>query len=133
MSDDVIKLGDIVNGPLEIFELVIDEHIDKIIPADFGFKYDSIDPNYYFITSGDAVQKTLAIRRDIINLQNVLDKDISPDGRIVEFREKIDKIIGQVDAFIVKIKTARGNKLFLETEWEAHQLYCIPKNPRNML
>ena len=60
------KVGEpIVGNRPSVFELIVSEHILRVDPKEFGVECESIDPNDYFVTSGDAVEKAKALEREL--------------------------------------------------------------------
>ena len=92
----------------------------------------SIDPHNYFITSGDAVQKTEQLIRDIKSLMYKV-QQATQEGNKPELKEFYADCSSVMDGCIrmkKNLEYARGKDVFLETEWEHSCLLCIPKNPR---
>jgi len=141
-----------------VFELRINDHIGNINPFKYGLEmedFNSIDPNAYFITSGDAIEKAKVLEKDIWKLAGELRKysctllakerkvsivkarslykkgkrPIKPQG-FSDYESAVWKAAGQTRKMLNKLKIAKGIDCFLETEWENHKLLCIPKNPR---
>lgn len=82
--------------PDDVWELVINDFLQPI------------DPNKYFVTSGDAVQKTKRLVQDIKEMQ--------------ERASKLLKLL----------KKAKGAATYLETEWSPiHGLTLKKKDPRS--
>lgn len=124
MSTSVnVKIGDpIPEKRPQAYELDVKEHVSILDPSKYGSKDPVLDPVQYFITSGDAVAKSKALLRD---LQEVVAK---AKGR---YATAAKKVVKQAEKLISDLETARGDACFLETEWEDHVLYVIPKNPRD--
>jgi hypothetical protein len=104
----------------KVFILNIYDHVDYIKAADYG-ETDEIDPKSYFITSGDAVQKTIYM----ISQLQALEKRHKN-----KYRRAVKKNILKAEALLALLIDARGSDCFLETEWENHNLKVVPKNPR---
>lgn len=142
--------------PAAVFELVVDDHVQWARPQDFGIDRDGINPNDYFITSGDAVEKAKVLDRDLWRLAGDLRKEmfkiiadengcdiakaqelfrsgvrpLNP-ARFHEYEAEVWKAAGQCRKMLNALKLAKGVNCFLETEWDnSHRLLCIPKNPR---
>ena len=147
------KIGEPFDVKPSIFQLIIDDHIDKADPKDFGLKnVKSIDPNDYFITSGDAVQKVQFLEKNLLKLAedlrkesyNLLSKKYGVDiteaqelykngkrpDKFGEYEQAVWKSADQAKKLLNKLLEARGDDCFLETEWDSHNLFVIPKNPR---
>lgn len=163
---DVIKISDdLVEFPV-VFELVIDDHVPYVDPAAYKLKASdyslqtipSIKPVNYYITSGDAVEKTKVLDRDLWKLAgdlrkiliDVLSAYFKVDSKAAQrmLKEGIGKAAAHVTNFISYesavwksagrsrkllglLTRARGRDIFLETEWDHnHRLLCVRKNPR---
>lgn len=139
-----------------VFELVVEEHVPFIDPVSYGIKdVKGVNPNDYFITSGDAVEKARVLERDLWEYAGEIRKKVyelianefkidvqeaqeryrngvrpSKPKRFSEFELAVWKTAGQSRSLVNSLKKARGEACFLETEWEDHMLLCIPKNPR---
>lgn len=118
-----------------IFSLNIDDVFPTIDPSSFGFI--KITPRNYYVTSGDAIQKALYMKNDIINLKKSLG-EISREGQDNQsfvhqsLMTECDDAIRSTNKLLDNLYEARGEFVFLETEWDDHHLLCIPKNPRGM-
>lgn len=161
MSDELLKIGEpIPEPPPSVFELVVEDHVPFVNPRSYGLSSaadtaDSINPADYFVTSGDAVEKTKVLEKDLWHLAGELRKrsyallekehGCSPaeaqalfrDGvrpsrpkRFHEYEAAVWKAAGQARKLLNALQKAKGENCFLETEWESHKLLCIPKNPR---
>lgn len=123
MSSNYFVLGEPYDKAAKnrVFILDIYKHVDFLKAADYE-EVDELDPKQYFITSGDAVQKSLYMLRQFeILAAKKLNKKYK-----TALKNNIKKIIKLIELLI----EARGNDCFLETEWENHLLKCVPKNPR---
>lgn len=133
MGEKFAKVGDNISGQHPtVFELIIEDHVEYIDPADYGLIEESINPASYFITSGDAVEKSKILVRDLLLLHSSLSKKLetSESQGFRSYIEQVLEVCGQAQALYEALKRARGVNCFLETEWENHRLLCIPKNPR---
>lgn len=114
------------------------------------------DPKYYFVTSGEAIEKMKFMLIDIdyklAQLLNTILKSImgSIKGKkpeaLAHFKsgQKLPKsllpyktyydFIGtckkEAKILLTLLRKFRGTNCFLETEWDSHRLLCISKNPR---
>lgn len=157
MDEVLHKIGQpIGEPPPSVYELIIDEHIPFADPTVYGLENEAlIRPSDYFITSGDAVEKTKVLERDLWELAGSIRKrcyqliaadnactyvqaqDLyrqgirpkSPPG-LKDYEEAVWKAAGCSRKLLGALKKARGVNIFLETEWDSHRLLCIPKNPR---
>jgi hypothetical protein len=138
-----------------VFQLIIDDHIKFVNPKSFGIREQSINPRDYFITSGDAIQKTKVLEKELWKLasrlrQRVIDQMMTESKisitkardrykkgkgpkrpkKLRDYEKAVWAAAGQARSLINKLKKARGDACFFETEWDDHRLLCIPKNPR---
>ena len=123
MSSNYFVLGEPYDKAAKnrVFLLDIYKHVDFIRAADFG-ETEELDPRQYFVTSGDAVQKSLYMLKQFDALSN---KKLSK-----KYKTAIKNNIKKINRLIELLIEARGSDCFLETEWENHLLKCVPKNPR---
>lgn len=138
-EDDFHRIGQpIADPPPAVFELVLNDHVPWLNPADFGLKnVESINPHDYFITSGDAVEKAKILDKDLWRLAGALRKELhrlAAEGQdnadFQRYETAVWHAAGQCRKLVNALKSAKGSNTFLETEWQNHQLLCIPKNPR---
>lgn len=128
------KIGQKIQGDQPvIFELDIKSLVPSVDPNSFGIKIAGIDPQDYYITSGDAIQKAISLEKDIkshlLELSTMIKK--SPKNKkLLKYQIEIKRMLSQTKRLIKNLITARGDKKFLETEWDSHVLYVTPKNPR---
>lgn len=114
------------------------------------------DPKYYFITSGEAIEKTLFmvidleekaakladyIKNYMTDILNYTKKDAAklmkepkktpksllPHRMYYDYISDCKRI---AKSLVLLLKKFRGKNCFLETEWDSHRLLCIAKNPR---
>lgn len=150
------RIGEPFNDPPpSVFELVVTDHVPWVNPEDYGLAREGINPNDYFVTSGDAVEKARILDQDLWRLAGALRKelfkliaeehgcdlptaqDLFRNGtkptnppRFHDYEAEVWRAAGQCRKLINALKTAKGKDCFLETEWDRHRLLCIPKNPR---
>lgn len=156
MEEFLPKVGELIGDPPpSVFELILEEHVKFVDPKKYNLNEKSINPANYFITSGDAVEKTKVMERDFWNFAGELRKKCyaviaeensctnsraqelyrtgvrpkEPAG-LKEFESEIWKAAGACRKLLHALKKAKGTNIFLETEWDNHRLLCIPKNPR---
>lgn len=138
-----------------VFQLIIEDHVSFVHPKKYGIKETFVDPNEYFITSGDAVEKAKVLERDLWKLAGQLrtrvvdiiskeQKCTAAEARnkysngtrtkkpkkLCDYEKAVWGAAGQARKLVHKLKTAKGVDCFFETEWDNHCLLCIPKNPR---
>ena len=118
-----VKIGDpIPEKRPPSYELDILKHVQAVDPKNYGAKGILIDPIQYFITSGDAVSKTKALLKDFTKAAS------ESKGKYATALKKAVKLTQEL---VVNLELARGDACFLETEWDNHVLFVIPKNPRD--
>lgn len=123
---EIIKLGQQFDPTIKnkVFILEVNEHIEPLNPKDYDYDHQPITPTKYFVTSGDAIEKTKVLIRHIKALNSKVPLDH-------HFKTIIEKYEQQATTLLNLLIQARGKDCFLETEWgENHTLRCIPKNPR---
>jgi len=134
-ESDIPKLGEFKVGEQPpVFELVLADHIQFVDPIRYGVECESINPAEYFVTSGDAVQKTIVLERDLWALASELRKRVNrtkASAKLKKYEKAIWSSAGKARSLLNKLIKARGDAIFLETEFDNHHLYCTPKNPRN--
>jgi hypothetical protein len=152
------KVGEpIIGEHPAVFELVVDDHVAFVDPAAYDLKdCVGLDPNQYFVTSGDAVEKARALERDLWQLagevrkqsyQHIADERkvslqeaqrLYRNGerpkkpkRYSEYETAVWQAAGSARSLLNALKKAKGTNIFLETDRdEDHRLLCVPKNPR---
>lgn len=160
MEDYIHKIGDpIGEPPPDVYELVIDAHVPFADPLVYGLNDEPyVKPSDYYITSGDAVEKTKVLEKDLwvlagdlrkrccqyiaeekkctyVKAQEWYRKGFRPAGRrqFAMYEEAVWKSAGASRRLLNALKKAKGKNVFLETEWDSHRLLCIPKNPRKQV
>ncbi len=140
-----------------IMELDIWHYFDRppATPTDIT-KEASFDPSYYFITSGEAIEKVNFMIIDLDDRMNamveILAKKIMESSAtkktlaikqiksnkalpksLKDYKTYYDYMISckkVSKSLLLLLKKFRGKNCFLETEWDSHRLVCISKNPR---
>lgn len=154
---DYVKIGQKIEDQRpSVFELVIEDHVPFVNPVDFGLTdTEGINPADYFITSGDAVEKAKVLEKELWKYAGDLRRKSyeivaeenactpleaqalfrsgtrpkKPSG-FSEYESAVWKAAGCSRKMRNALEKAKGEDCFLETEWDNHQLLCIPKNPR---
>lgn len=157
-EDEILPLvGDPIPDPRpSVFLLKVEDHISFVNPRSYSlFKVEQINPASYFVTSGDAVEKAKVLEKDLWHLAGELrkhsytiiekEKNVSAakaqqlyrtgtrpskPKKFHLYEEAIWKSAGQARKLLNALKKVKGENCFLETEWDSHNLLCIPKNPR---
>ncbi len=115
----------------DVVELVLSDYVTKLTPPD-GVDLKCLDPNAYFITSGDAIQKSKQLKKDLYayagKVRNIVS---STEIDLSEFEKACWTNASSCVKMINDLIKARGDAIFLETEWVGKSvLVCRPKNPR---
>lgn len=122
---DYPEIGEQSDKRPAAFTLDILTHVPIVNPDDYNLPCDTpkINPEDYFVTSGDAVEKAKYMAQQIRKLS----KSVTHTG----YAAALSVMADNADYLIEKLITARGPDCFLETEWcGGHILIVIPKNPR---
>ena len=129
------KLGiDEVVSPVDVFILETNVYIDIIRPKSSFVFIEDFDPSTYFVTSGDAIEKTKALQHDLAEYKVDVQRSIEilncyTDPEL-ELLNIIDAAMQGCDMMLADLYTAKGENCFLETEWVEHNILIVPKNPR---
>src|SRR5208283_1406468 len=97
--------------PSNSYELDIYDHISVIDPKDFGYRGKPFDPKAYFITSGDAIQKTKFLLKELRAYAERIPKDNT------DWRAAAEAALIGGQSMLDYLIQARGPSIFLETEW----------------
>ena len=124
------RIGGKWDGVPEVFELRISDYIMPITPPR-ELSLPKFDPNRYYITSGDAIQKTLQLIEEMEEIRTPINSIVDPPLPVQEFITKLSNAIDAAHRMMTDLAKARGTALFLETEWAQNVLICMPKNPRS--
>lgn len=112
-----------------IYQLRVEHFVGKLNPPPV-LKLRPIDPSDYFVTSGDAIQKTLQLSRDLKVHHKRVKAVYKKNKTIKPYYNKILEAGEGVRKMLKSLQKAKGPAIFLETEWESGILRIIPKNPR---
>lgn len=125
MSENYIGDGE----KAEVYVLNLDSYLRYMKPAEFGLPsaVPTINPFDYFITSGDAIKKTIMLRSDLIS---TISRVLSLYTDALRYKLALTTLLSSIDKLLSDLEFARGDALFLETEWYDHVLFVVPKNPR---
>lgn len=132
MEDNYTKIGSLRDSdqPADVYELVVEDHVLYVNPKDYKLTgVLEIKPSDFYVTSGDAVEKTKALVREY----KYVIGELTSKANSVRLADYIADLIIQQSAaedMLSLLVKARGTNIFLETEWNQHHLLCIPKNPR---
>jgi hypothetical protein len=103
------------------FQIQIDKHIRFVDPKKFKKDEKPLSAKDYFITSGDAIQKLSVF---IQHVKLAIKRNKNAYGKALQ------KVLTDANKLMKTFIKIRGPHCFLETEWEAHTLRIIPKDPR---
>lgn len=133
MYDDYIRVGDnIPNSYNKPYVLDVYNFIPILTPPK-SVDMDILDPLNYFVTSGDAIQKTRQLGKDLYAYAGQARAILNSGKRtkvMTEFEKECWKAAGGCTTLMNALMKCRGEAIFLECEWNQHVLLCIPKNPR---
>lgn len=126
------KIGEPFTEPPVVFELNVNDHIKFVDPNNFGLSnVKTIDPVKYFITSGDAVEKTKVLYKHYVALYNELQELSKSDPTVVDYTKAIGVAVEQCSTMLQHLITAKGDHCFFETEWMSNRtLHVKAKDPR---
>lgn len=123
-----------VVSPVDAFILDVKFYIDVLRPKDYFVFREDFDPNTYFITSGDAIKKTHVMIEDLQKYEKGISECIMTMATYSDVELNLITIIKEASTaakqLLNDLETAKGENCFLETEWDSHLLYVVPKNPR---
>jgi hypothetical protein len=122
-QDTWVYVGDDYEQRPASFAFEIYNHVKFVDPAKYGVDDKGVDPQYYFVTSGDAVHKTVAMQRDLRN-------HIKQWQGKKRYALALRKSLKDVDRLLKLLCKIRGDDIFLETEYINRVLTVTPKNPR---
>lgn len=130
MDNVLPKIGEKFSERPDVYQLVVNDHITFVDPLYYGLtNVKSIDPNRYFVTSGDAVEKTRVLLSHYSSL--IIELEAKAEPHLTDYVKALKIAAGQCAVLLQSLKEAKGDNCFLEIEWENHVLKCIPKNPRS--
>lgn len=119
---------------LPIYEFDVYDFLCKLEPPP-SFKMDPIDPVDYFITSGEAIQKTKYLCKVLWENAGRARKRLGlikkPTKKDKAFEKECWEQAGKANKMLNELKKARGENVFLETEWRDSTLLVLAKNPRS--
>jgi hypothetical protein len=123
-----------VVSPVDAFILDVRFYIDILRPKDYFIFREDFDPNTYFITSGDAIKKTHVMIEDLQQYEIGISECITTMETYSDTELELITVIKNATVaakqLLTDLETAKGENCFLETEWDSHLLYVVPKNPR---
>ena len=133
MYIEPVPIGGNYDKSCTVFEIKIYDHLNHISPDEFGLSnVPSLDPEMYYITSGDAICKTMQLQKDLWLLVGKVQKLSSkkPTKKLALYLKALYSCAVRSKVLIDKLKVARGSAIFLETEWRDRRVIAVAKNPR---
>jgi hypothetical protein len=133
MYIEPVPIGDDYNQSCTVFEIRIYDHLNHIEPSQFGLQdVPSIDPETYYVTSGDAICKTEQLHKDLWILVGKIQKLVNqkPTKKMAAYLKALYGCAVRSKNLINKLKIAKGDAVFLETEWRDRKVIAVAKNPR---
>ncbi len=139
------KIGDIITGDHPaVFQLDLYDLVGIIKASDYKVDAVDIDPRIYYVTSGDAISKTIYMQKmirsihltysnELCNKEQELTSEVQEvlmENGLKDYVSALNVMLSKIDQLLSHLYVARSDNCFLETEWENHTLLCIPKNPR---
>ncbi len=108
-----------------VYEIKFDDFFDPSIAVErtVGETHD-IKVLDFFVTSGDAIQKSAFLRHVLEERRVALVAAQQPTTGV-------DTRLTEVAHFVATLLAARGTAKFAEIEWVDHRLYVYMKNPRS--
>ncbi len=139
------KIGDIITGDHPaVFQLDLYDLVGTIKATDYSIDATDVDPRIYYVTSGDAISKTLYMQKMVRSIyltysdklcnktqESTLEtQEVFTKNGLRDYVSALNAMLSKIDQLLSHLYIARSDNCFLETEWENHTLLCIPKNPR---
>ncbi|MCK9558749.1 MAG: hypothetical protein M0R50_12030, partial [Candidatus Cloacimonetes bacterium] len=92
----------------------------------------TLNPEMYYVTSGDAICKTTQLQKDLWILVSKVKAAIGkkPTKKHQQYLKALYSCASKSQVLIDKLKKARGKSVFLETEWRDGKVIAVAKNPR---
>ena len=134
MHIEPVPIGGDYDKSCTVFEIKLYDHLNHIDPAMFGLdNVPSLNPEMYYVTSGDAICKTMQLQKDLWILVGKIQK-LAGKKRTKKYKSYLKALYScavKSRMLINKLKVAKGSAIFLETEWRGTgTLVCVAKNPR---
>ena len=136
MYIEPVPIGGDYDTSCTVFEIKIYDHLNHISPTEFGLTdIPSLDPEMYYVTSGDAIRKTMQLQKDLWILVGKVQKIAGkkPAKKLALYLKALYSCAVRSKILIDKLKVARGEAIFLETEWRDRRVIAVAKNPRPKL
>lgn len=133
MYIEPVPIGGDYDESCTVFEIKIYDHLDHIDPAEFGLSnVPTLNPEMYYVTSGDAICKTQQLQKDLWILVGQIQKlaGKKPPKELAAYLKVLYRCAARSQVLIDKLKVARGDAIFLETEWRDRRVIAVAKNPR---
>jgi len=136
MYIEPVPIGGTYDKSCTVFEIKLYDHLNHINPTDFGLSdIPSLNPEMYYVTSGDAICKTIQLQKDlwilIGKIRQIANKKSTK--KLSAYLKALYSCASKSQVLINKLKIAKGDAVFLETEWRDRCVICVAKNPRPKL
>ena len=133
MYIEPVPIGGDYDKSCTVFEIKLYDHLNHIDPTEFGLvDVPSLNPEMYYVTSGDAICKTIQLQKDlwllIAKVKQAAGK--KPTKKLQKYLSALYSCASRSQVLINKLKIARGDAIFLETEWRDRRVIAVAKNPR---
>jgi hypothetical protein len=131
MYIEPVPIGGTYDKSCTVFEIKIYDHLNHIDPSEFGLNnVPKLDPEMYYVTSGDAICKTTQLQKDLWLLVGKIRELAKSDKNLSQYLKALYRCASLSQVLIDKLKVAKGNAVFLETEWRDGRVIAVAKNPR---
>lgn len=133
MYIEPVPIGGTYDKSCTVFEIKVYDHLNHIDPSEFGLTdVPKLDPEMYYVTSGDAICKTTQLQKDLWLLVGKIQKlaGKNPTKQLASYLKALYSCAVKSKVLIDKLKIAKGEAIFLETEWRDRRVICVAKNPR---
>jgi len=135
MHIEPVPIGGDYDESCTVFEINVYDHLNHIDPAQFDLHdVPSLNPESYYVTSGDAICKTVQLHRDLWALVGTIQKTVNrtkkPTKKMLAYLKALYGCAVRSQVLINKLKIAKGDAIFLETEWRDRRVIAVAKNPR---
>jgi hypothetical protein len=135
MYIEPVPIGGTYDKSCTVFEIKIYDHLNHIDPSEFGLSnVPKLNPKMYYVTSGDAICKTVQLQKDLWLLVGKIKELAKSDKKLAQYLKALYRCASLSQVLIDKLKVAKGSAVFLETEWrDGSRVICVAKNPRPKL
>lgn len=130
----MVEVRQTANGR-DMVQIVVLDHVPYVKPADYGYPdLKAVDPQWFFVTSGDAVVKAGVLEQRLWEAAGLARKQLAKTAAKNKQAKKLLTDLwsaaGKARVFVNYLKSIRGTHIFLETDHIDRKLYVTPKDPR---